>query len=136
MNGDGSIDQCWPSVSGRPGHQSASEQSVVDQGPLPEGEWDVRQTELQAIGSRGVLEEIGAELGRTGWPGGESAWGRFRIWLHPRFGTNTYRRSGFSIHGGDDPGSAGCVDMTSNIDAFARKFRNHGRDMILKVDYP
>lgn len=136
MNGDGSVDQCWSSVSGRPGHQNASEQSVVDRGPLPEGNWNVRQTELQAIGSRGTLESIVAELGRTAWPGGESAWGHFRIWLHPRPGTNTFGRSGFSIHGGDDPGSAGCIDMTSSIDSFVRKFRSHGRDLILQVDYP
>jgi type VI secretion system secreted protein VgrG len=136
MNGDDLLDECWPSVSGRQGHQTSSEQCAQNKGPLPEGVWAVRQSELQEIGDRNPLEMIAAEFGRTAWPGGESSWGRFRIWLHPHFGVNTCNRSGFSIHGGDSPGSAGCIDMTNNIEAFVVKFRNYGRDMILKVKYP
>lgn len=125
----------WPAVSGRSGYQSKDHQNLRDKGPIPQGSYDVRQSEYQKMPDRGVFEQIAGELGRTAWPGGESSWGKHRIWLHPRDGTNTYGRSGFSIHGGDDPGSAGCVDLTTHISDFVSKFRSHGKDLILWVQY-
>ncbi len=38
--------------------------------------------------------------------------------------TNTYGRDNFSIHGGTEPGSAGCIDMTGQIDKFTQWFKN------------
>jgi len=40
-----------------------------------------------------------------------------------------------AIHGGDIPGSAGCIDLTHNMPDFANTFRNLGRDLKLYVDY-
>ena len=127
--------RCWRAVSGRTGYQSSSHQRTVGMGPLPEGAWHVRQSRYQFIGSRNPAEQLAGEFGRTAWPGGESAWGRHRIWLDPMRGTNTYSRSGFSIHGGDDPGSAGCIDMTTNMSNFIREFHRHGRNLELEVRY-
>ena len=40
------------------------------------------------------------------------------IWIKPSKETNTYGRDDFSIHGGWVPGSAGCIDLASNMDNF------------------
>ena len=70
----------------------------------------------------------------TAWPGGESSWGQHRIWLEPAPGTVTHGRSGFSIHGGDTPGSAGCIDLTHSIGEFADEFVKYGKDLVLTVE--
>lgn len=127
--------KCWPAVSGRKNYQTGIHQKKKDRGPLPEGLWHVKQSRYQKMGNRSNAEKLAAELGRTAWPGGESSWGRHRIWLDPADGTETYRRSGFSIHGGDDPGSAGCVDLTNSLEKFIIEFRKHKRDMLLEVVY-
>jgi len=125
----------WPAVSGKKGYQSPDNHALKNKGPLPEGKWLVKQSEYQKMPDRSWIEEIAAELGRTAWPGGESSWGRNRIWIHPATGTEVFNRSGFSIHGGDSPGSAGCIDMTSHMSDFIKKYLQHGNDMILEVNY-
>ena len=69
------------------------------------------------------------------WPGSEYSWGNSRIWLEPSKETNTYGRDDFSIHGGWFPGSAGCIDLTSNMDNFVALFDYIGNDLIIKVEY-
>jgi hypothetical protein len=64
-----------------------------------------------------------------------SAWGHHRVWLHPKDGTTTFGRGGFSIHGGDDPGSAGCIDLTTNMPYFVQKFLAFGKTLDLEVKY-
>ncbi|HIU65485.1 MAG TPA: peptidoglycan-binding protein [Candidatus Enterousia avicola] len=71
----------------------------------------------------------------TSWPGGEHGWGKHRVWLEPSKETDTYGRGGFSIHGGEEPGSAGCIDLTSEMPAFADWFKKNGKDLIIKVKY-
>ena len=71
----------------------------------------------------------------TTWPGGESGWAKHRVWLEPSKETDTFGRGGFSIHGGDVPGSAGCIDLTSGMPGFAEWFKNNGKDFIIKVEY-
>ena len=39
------------------------------------------------------------------------------------------------IFGGWVPGSAGCIDLTSNIDNFVALFDYIGNDLIIKVEY-
>jgi hypothetical protein len=56
-------------------------------------------------------------------------------WLEPANDTTTYNRSGFSIHGGDTPGSAGCIDLTEHIADFVQLFIEYGKDMELIVKY-
>ena len=84
---------------------------------------------------RSAVEALWQELGRGTWPGGQSSWGCHRIWLEPMDGTDVHGRSGFSIHGGEDPGSAGCIDLTSPMDDFIKRFLRHGEDLILTVEY-
>ncbi|WP_083681116.1 DUF2778 domain-containing protein [Archangium sp. Cb G35] len=125
----------WPAVSGRSGYQTKEHQEKADKGPIPEGEWLVSQGEYQQMPERSLLDKLINELGRGGWPGGESSWGKHRIWLKPKSGTKTYGRSGFSIHGGDNPGSAGCIDLVGQMPNFVKMFRAYGKDMDLTVKY-
>ena len=80
--------------------------------------------------SRLLSEDLGGK-----WPGSEYSWGNSRVWLEPSKETNTYGRDDFSIHGGWVPGSAGCIDLTSNIDNFVALFDYIGNDLIIKVEY-
>lgn len=122
----------WTAVSGRDGFQAAEHQALKDAGPLPEGTWLARQSRFERMG---VYGSVAGWTGRGTWPGATASWGRFRVWLEPVGSTATYERSGFSIHGGINAGSAGCVDLTQNIDEFARYFLAYGRDLQLVVTY-
>ena len=105
----------WDAVSGKDGYRSPEYQNLKDTGPIPEGTYVARQSELQRMSptdwiigwSRLLSEDLGGK-----WPGSEYSWGNSRVWLEPSKETNTYGRDDFSIHGGWVPGSAGCIDLT------------------------
>ena len=73
------------------------------------------------------------------------AWGNFRAPLQPYPSTNTYgltseKRGGFYIHGGAIPGSHGCIDLSKNMDDFARfltfwQERHKQKQIDIVVDY-
>ena len=111
---------------------SASRQAQPGVGPTPEGEDHGHSDEVQQIG---LIDR----LGFRNWQGGTASWGEERVWgwpgashtgpddLHaeavqaPIPGTDqTVSKDGFSIHGGDLPGTAGCIDLTTNDAAFFR----------------
>jgi len=132
---DGKKSVCWAAVSGRSGYQSKEYQKTADKGPIPEGKWLISQSKYQKMPDRDWIDQIINEFGRGAWPGGESSWGKSRIWLTPIQGTQTHGRSGFSIHGGDSPGSAGCIDLTNQLESFIKTFREYGKDVELTVKY-
>lgn len=107
----------FPAVSGRRDQSgrlnySSDYQKMPYQGPIPEGEYWIQPSELwQNNWLKSVL--------RTP----RSAWGNFRIAIHPYPGTLTHQRGGFFIHGGAAPESAGCVDLTNNMDAFVKQLK-------------
>ena len=124
----------WDAVSGKPGFQSPEYQDKASTGPIPEGTYVARQEELQHINTIGAL--AGLIPGKHGeWPGGTISWGNSRVWLEPSKETNTFGRDGFSIHGGMWPGSAGCIDLTSQMDNFVALFSFLGNDLIVRVIY-
>ena len=105
----------YPAVSGRPGAAGGFDYSVDNQkqknkGPIPEGTYWIRPDELQENSWSRVFNPT-------------SAWGNFWISIHPFTTTETYGRGGFFIHGGDVPGSAGCVDLTSHMDQFVKDLK-------------
>ena len=62
---------------------------------------------------------------------GDTAWGRFRVRISNIAGTDRTRnwekisayrgqRAGFFIHGGSFRGSSGCIDLSDNMDSFAK----------------
>lgn len=131
--------KCWAGVSGAIGFQDKEHQSVEDKGPVPEGRWHVRQVRYQRFDDIPLEYRLlyrfipRAPVGT--WPGGTRSWGRNRVWLEPKPGTETFGRTDFSIHGGEEPGSAGCVDLTSQMPDFVRHFRAYGVDLDLVVEY-
>lgn len=122
----------WDAVSGAKGYQSPEYQSVKDKGTIPEGTYVARQSELQHLSIKNAIIGL-ADRGK--WPGSSYSWGNSRVWLDPSKETNTYGRDDFSIHGGWFPGSAGCIDLTSNMDNFVALFDYMGNDLIIKVEY-
>lgn len=119
-----------------PGFQGAEHQGKKNKGPLPEGDWILRQSERQDIKNLSTWERAKSALGKGKWRGLENSWGNTRVWLEPGEGTDTKGRRDFSVHGGTDPGSAGCIDLTSHMDDFANYFRGLGKDVSIRVRYP
>jgi hypothetical protein len=86
---------------------SVASQKEKGVGPIPEGKYWINP----------------AELWENAWykfwdP--TDAWGNYRITIHPYPGTEVYGRGGFFIHGGAEPGSAGCIDLTSAMNDFVK----------------
>ena len=120
-----------PAMSGNPNFQERKYQNLKNKGPLPEGNYRVKQNNVQDI-ENSIFEMIG----RGKAPGGWSSWGKHRVWLTP-FSSNTmHGRDNFSIHGGKSLGSAGCIDLACQEEEFFDKFKKYGRDMIINVHYP
>ena len=128
----------WEAVSGKEGFQSPKYQNLKSTGPIPEGTYVARQSELQFISAQdwlvGWSRVIDKNLGGK-WPGSTVSWGTSRVWLEPSKETNTYGRNNFSIHGGLIPGSAGCIDLTGQINAFTSWLKNTGKDLLVYVEY-
>ena len=122
----------WEAVSGKEGFQSPKYQNLKSTGPIPEGTYVARQEKLQHITPYGLVAGIG-NIGT--WPGSLYSWGGARVALEASKETNTYDRGGFFIHGGWEPGSNGCIDLTSKISEFAKWFENNGHDIIVNVEY-
>ncbi len=126
----------WDAVSGRSGYQSPEYQDQKSTGPIPEGMYVARQEKLQFMSATDWLVGWTTKVtDRGAWPGSSMSWGSSRVWLEPSKETNTYGRDNFSIHGGWAPGSAGCIDMTSNIKNFVALFEFVGKDLIVEVKY-
>ena len=65
-------------------------------------------------------------------------WGHFRVPLHPAKNTKTFGRGGFFIHGGEYPGSAGCVDVGKYDSMLFNGFNGlsyHNEIIVLEVEY-
>ena len=111
--------QLQHNLSGQSGddyHQSGIYQNVANHGPIPEGTYYANQDQRQSLTLKDVALKLGEKLGintnqKSNWSGYPTAWGTKRVWLQPDTNTNTYGRSGFSIHGGLTKGSAGCIDI-------------------------
>ena len=120
-------------MSGNPNFQERKYQNLKNKGPLPEGNYRVKQNNVQDINIIDNMLGI-ADAGKA--PGGWYSWGKHRVWLTP-FSSNTmHGRNKFSIHGGASLGSSGCIDISGHTDEFFDKFKKYGRDMIINVHYP
>ena len=102
--------------SGADDYQSGIYQDVPNKGPIPEGTYYADQDQRQSLTLKNIALKLGEKLGfninqKSNWSGNPISWGTSRVWLRPDANTNTYGRSGFSIHGGLTKGSAGCIDI-------------------------
>ena len=137
VDDDGNVVEQYDAVSGRVGYQSPTLQNETDKGPIPEGLFLVSQEDYQESSDMPMSRRVASYnpfFKTTAWPGGTPAWGNQRIWLKPIQG-EMYGRDAFSIHGGDYPGSAGCIDLTFRMPSFATRFRDYGSDMWLHVNF-
>jgi peptidoglycan hydrolase-like protein with peptidoglycan-binding domain len=103
-------------------------------GPLPEGQYSVGPLETRS----GDLEEIGALEAFwykiTGQVSDNDAdrqfckntvlsrisWGNYRAPITPTGGQKMYGRGSFYLHGGSLRGSHGCIDLTDQMEDFAK----------------
>lgn len=92
--------------------------------PIPNGRYWINHSELKKLEfwddlSSKLLGEI-VHLGPgKGWLAHQTGWGNYRIPI--RQSGDQERRTGrghFFIHGGDIPGSAGCIDLTGDMELF------------------
>jgi RHS repeat-associated protein len=114
---DGSLAGTYAASSGVPG---VYDPSIGDRGPIPEGTYLLDPNE---ISEGGLLRSL---LGD---------WGQYRSPLHPDIGTDTFGRDGFFLHGGRDPGSAGCIDVGRNDSLLFPDLANYPGYHTLVVDY-
>ena len=125
-------------------------------GPTPPGEWYI--IDMQARGTQdadslitlfkaGMEAVEGAATGKEAshnWAANTGAskiaWGNYRIFIHPKSGTQTFGRSRMYIHGGQIAGSHGCIDLGEYMDQFAAlyimwKAYSNRNTMNLTVEY-
>jgi Protein of unknown function (DUF2778) len=123
----------YPAVSGKRLGDGKFDYSVAAQkspnsGLIPEGTYWINPAELWELAwwKKPFVSETG--------------WGKYRITIHPFTTTVTHSRGGFFIHGGQNPGSAGCIDLTSHIEKFINDLRKEGAlrkcQIHLTVNYP
>ncbi len=140
----GNVIKSWPAVSGR-GKSPRDSRPTVCQlpkyqacehiGPIPSGIYYIHQNEIQYMDNItiGNFNSNNPRADREG-----RAWGKYRVLLHPGKNTDLRgRKADMYVHGGKYAGSAGCIDLTSNIDDFIKWFEVQTEISSLKiiVDY-
>ncbi len=136
----GNVIKSWPAVSGR-GKSPRDSRPTVCQlpeyqacehiGPTPSGVYYIYQNEIQYMDNITVGNFNNNSL-LADKEGG--AWGKFRVPLRPDTNTDLFgRKPDMYIHGGSYAGSAGCIDLTSNIDNFIKWFEVQTDFSSLKV---
>jgi RHS repeat-associated protein len=75
-------------------------------GPIPPGIYNLRVSEISQPSKMGDIARYLRSL---------EDWGSFRVPLTPGPFANTFGRSGFFLHGGRWPGSAGCIDAGGGL---------------------
>jgi hypothetical protein len=114
----GKTEYSYPAVSGKPSkdgkfNYTPEHQKTPNGGPIPEGTYWINPNEIW-------------ELEWYDFWTNENAWGKYRVTIHPFRTTVAHGRGGFFIHGGKNPGSIGCIDLTSNITQFVRDLEKEG----------
>lgn len=138
------------SMSGQKGYQNRKSLSISDNGPIPEGKWNINPQKLQKYLTNEEKErkiekenpewlekqKIRHNLGfNYRWMDKPDAWGNYRVILEPDKNTETYRRKGIFLHGGTLLGSAGCIDTGHNIDNIAPYIKKAKKPINLEVRY-
>lgn len=142
-------------TSGLSGHQIASEQTVSDTGPIPEG---LYWFSLKIAGTARVVNLAASQLDtaqgiesldRMPGPDGNfyesPAWGKNRVRLNALFISNprARHRGGFYLHDSTKGYTHGCIEVDPRFFTRLRQFaadeaakRNGRKSLVLKVKYP
>ena len=128
-------------MSGQPDYQSAKYQNIARKGPIPEGTYYANQDQRQSLTPKDIALKLGEKLGintnqKSNWSGNPISWGTHRVWLRPDANTNTYGRSGFTIHGGLSKGSRGCIDIPWQTGKLSNYLDNCQDSVPVYVNYP
>lgn len=101
----GQLQNSIPAMSGKPEYQGIDYQKLSNAGPTPEGIYWLEQDNREQSSGNHFWNR-----GKDSWMRRPNAWGYSRVPLQPDSMTNTYGRTGMYIHGGNEWGSAGCID--------------------------
>lgn len=117
---DGKLIAQFPFTSGQPG---VTDSSIKGRGPIPPGEYAFNTRDIDKVhGLRYLWRRVV-----------HGDWGHYYVRLHPAPDTQMYGRDGIYIHGGDTPGSAGCIDLGENDNAFFPRFQKTNDKIRLTV---
>ena len=117
-------DLIWEAVSGKDNKYD----------PIPEGIWRIDPNNTEYYNDLSIIQKVASLINKGLWPGGITAWGNVRTQMQ-NLGTNEIE-SGYYIHGGLSPGSAGCIDLTSDNNSFHEWFTNSwGKSIDVVVNY-
>ena len=121
---------------------------IKDKGAIPEGTYQFRPKSIQdftAKDQKTLLTDMftGKKTSKTSHGNVKTGdWGSGRVHLIPVSSTikksscgNTKGRSGFFLHGGILPGSAGCIDIGSSFNMLSRFLSTYKKTIKLKVAY-
>jgi hypothetical protein len=112
---------------------------IKDQGPIPQGFWyvDTLQSrtgkkaedlfkQIKDIWEMYHLKNSPSSGKNAKWNTGSIkdriAWGDYRMQIIPENNTQTFGRHSFFIHGGGIFGSAGCIDLATNMPDFVKYY--------------
>ncbi len=132
-NSNGVVVDAWQAMSGNNGFQKPSEQNLSFKGPLTEGTYSFSTNDIQPLTAFDVATSVlsplsNALLGTQAFgkfPGAMFAWGTERVALNPD-PLSSGDRGNFFIHGGVTVGSAGCIDLGPNEQAYFDAVRSLG----------
>jgi len=80
-------------------------------GPIPRGEYEIHSEDVSNPGRfKDWIRNIKMPKFLS-WIRFSGDWGDWRVRIIPREGTNTFGRKDFFLHGGEEPGSRGCIDI-------------------------
>jgi len=80
-------------------------------GPIPRGEYEIHSEDVSNPGRfKDWIRNIKMPKFLS-WIRFSGDWGDWRVRIIPKEGTNTFGRKGFFLHGGEEPGSRGCIDI-------------------------
>jgi RHS repeat-associated protein len=85
------------------------DETAFDQGPIPDGDYFIRSAEINELTTWQTIKR-----NRPSFIGGGD-WGSRNVRINPLPGTQTHARSGFYLHEGMFPGSAGCIDAGGGL---------------------
>lgn len=117
---------------------SEERQLTPNVGPTPEGNYHVFKDKVQIWNNLSGWDKLKSNAGGGKWPGGTKSWGNFRFEIYPKSVTlnGGIIRGDFFLHGGDIPGSRGCIDLCNKIDEFYSDFMKGAQNKVhLLVHY-
>jgi len=153
--GAGNFKGTFKATSGLTGHQSASEQTKSDMGPIPAGRYTfsiklagtahVVDVAHSTLDTKQGIESLDDMPGPDGKLYQSSAWGHNRVRLNPQiiFNSKARHRGGFYLHDSTKGYSHGCIEVQPTFFTKLRSYaeqqakeRNGRRVLTLLVQYP